>query len=123
MRPESYALTSLVIVVYITVSISTIVYYRREKRSASNVWLHGVIPALGALAFLPPLYYQFHPLPPYPLRYGNWGAILLFSASALITLFMALRRRERLNANLLFVADTEDAAERPPEAAAGVVPA
>jgi amino acid transporter len=119
----SYALTSLVIVVYMTVCVSTIVYYRREKPAEFNVWLHGVVPALGALAFVPVLYYQFHPLPAYPLRYGNWGAIVLFSASALITLFMALRRRERLNANLLFVAETEDAGERPPEAAPGVVPA
>ena len=119
----SYALTSLVIVVYITVSISTIVYYRRERASAFNVWLHGVIPALGALAFLPPLYYQFHPLPPYPLRYGNWGAIALFSASALVTLYMATQRRERMDANLLFVADAEGAEKPSPAATPGVVPA
>jgi amino acid transporter len=119
----SYALTSLVIVVYMTVCVSTIVYYRREKPAAFNVWLHGIVPALGALAFVPVLYYQFHPLPPEPLRYGNWGAIVLFSLSALITLYMALRRRERMDANLLFVADTETAEEPPPEAAPGVVPA
>jgi amino acid transporter len=119
----SYALTSLVIVVYMTVCISTIVYYRREKPAAFNIWLHGIVPALGALAFVPVLYYQFHPLPPEPLRYGNWGAIVLFSASALITLYMALRRRERMDANLLFVADTETTEEPPPEAAPGVVPA
>jgi amino acid transporter len=119
----SYALTSLVIVVYMTVCVSTIVYYRREKPAAFNIWLHGIVPALGALAFVPVLYYQFHPLPPEPLRYGNWGAIVLFSASALITLYMALRRRERMDANLLFVADTETTEEPPPEAAPGVVPA
>jgi amino acid transporter len=119
----SYALTSLVIVVYMTVCVSTIVYYRREKPAAFNVWLHGIVPVLGALAFVPVLYYQFHPLPPEPLRYGNWGAIVLFSASALITLYMALRRRERMDANLLFVADTETAEQRPPESAPGVVPA
>jgi amino acid transporter len=118
----SYALTSLVIVVYMTVCVSTIVYYRREE-AEFNVWLHGIVPALGALAFVPVLYYQFHPLPPYPLRYGNWGAILLFSLSALITLFMALRRRDRLNANLLFVADAETTDDRPPETAPGMAPA
>ena len=72
---------------------------------------------------MPVLYYQFHPLAPYPLRYGNWGAILLFSLSVLVTVFMALRRRDRLNANLLFVADAETADDRPPETAPGVVPA
>src|SRR5215510_13670656 len=36
----SYALTSLVILVYITVCISCVVYFRREHRARSNVWLH-----------------------------------------------------------------------------------
>jgi amino acid transporter len=118
----SYALTSLVIVVYITVCIATVVYYRRERAASFNVWLHGVFPIVGALAFLPPLWYQFHPLAPYPLRYGNWAAIALFSACALITGYMATQRRERMDANLLFVADAP-AAERAPETGAGYSPA
>jgi amino acid transporter len=119
----SYALTSLVIVVYITVCVAAIVYYREQRATQFNVWLHGIIPAVGALAFLPPLYYQFHPLPPYPLRYGNWGAITLFSLSVLVTLFMATQRRERLRAELLFVADTEPAEAPPPATAAAPAPA
>jgi amino acid transporter len=111
----SYALTSLVIVVYITL------YYRRERRSAFNLWLHGVFPIVGALAFLPPLYYQFRPLPPYPLRYGNWAAITLFCLAALVTLFMATQRREKLDADLIFVADAEAAEPAPETGAAPVV--
>jgi amino acid transporter len=118
----SYALTSLVIVVYITVSLSTIAYYRRERATQFNVWLHAIIPAAGALAFLPPLSYQVHPVPPDPLRYGSWGALALFSLSVLVTLFMATQRRERLRAELLFVADAEPV-EAPPEAAAAPAPA
>ena len=53
----SYALTSLVIVVYITTCISVVVMYSRRYRAEFNPWLHGVVPVLGALAFLPPLYY------------------------------------------------------------------
>ena len=92
----SYALTSLVILVYIIVCISAIVMYARRYRPEFNVWLHGVAPALGALAFLPPLYYQYRPLPPEPLRYGNWAAIGLFVLCVLLTIFMATRRRDVL---------------------------
>jgi hypothetical protein len=110
----SYALTSLVILVYITVCISTIVYFRVKRASAFNPWLHLVFPALGALAFLPPLYYQFNPLPAYPLRYGNWAAIILFSASLLITIWVAATRPEKLNGDLLFVADAAEGAPAAP---------
>jgi amino acid transporter len=92
----SYALTSLVILVYITVSISAFVYYRREHRAEFNAWLHGVFPIAGALLFLPPLYYQFRPLPPYPLRYGNWGAIGLFTLCIVVTAYMATQKRNVL---------------------------
>jgi amino acid transporter len=116
----SYALTSLVILVYITVCVSCVVYFRREHRAASNVWLHVVFPVAGALAFLPPLYYQFRPLPPEPLRYGNFGAIALFCLAALVTIWMAIWHRDRLNADHFFIADTEPEEEPPPT---GVAPA
>jgi len=102
----SFALTSLVILVYMTLCVATIVYYRAKRTTAFNPWLHLVIPVLGVAAFVPVLWYQFHPLPPYPLRYGNWGAIVLFAVSALVTVYMATQKRERMDANLLFVADT-----------------
>ena len=89
----SYAATSLVIVVYITVCLATIAYYWRQARAEWNWWLHGIFPALGALAFLQPLYYQYRPLAPYPLRWGNWAAIGGFAAAIAITAFVALRKR------------------------------
>jgi amino acid transporter len=92
----SYALTSLVILVYILVSISTFVYYRRKHRAEFHPWLHGVFPIAGALLFLPPLYYQFRPLPPYPLRYGNWGAITLLVLCLVVTAYMATQKRNVL---------------------------
>jgi amino acid transporter len=92
----SYALTSLVILVYITTCISVVVMYSRRYRAEFNPWLHGVVPVLGALAFLPPLYYQYRPLPAYPLRYGNWAAIGLFVFCVCLTIWMAMRRRDVL---------------------------
>jgi amino acid transporter len=92
----SYALTSLVILVYITTCISVVVMYSRRYRAEFNPWLHGVVPVLGALAFLPPLYYQYRPLPAYPLRYGNWAAIGLFVFCVCLTIWMAMKRRDVL---------------------------
>jgi len=116
----SYALTSLVILVYITVCLSCVVYYRRERAATSNVWLHVVFPILGAIAFLPPLYYQFRPLPPYPLRYGNWGAIALFGLAALTTLWMAVRHRDKLDPDRFYVVDAGEE-EAPPAVGAAPV--
>jgi amino acid transporter len=100
----SYAATSLVIVVYITVCLATIAYYWRKARDEWNWWLHGIFPALGALAFLPPLYYQYRPLAPEPLRFGNYAAIAAFAFAILVTAYVALRKRGLLdNADRLFL--------------------
>ena len=111
----SYALTSLVILVYITVSISAFVYYRRNHRAEFNAWLHGVFPIAGALLFLPPLYYQFRPLPPYPLRYGNWGAIGLLTLCIVVTAYMATQKRNVLeNPDRIFTPTEVDDIDRYP---------
>jgi amino acid transporter len=65
-----------VILVYITVCVSTIVFYLRERRDQFNVLLHGVFPVLAILILLAPLYYQFAPLPDYPVRLGNYFAVI-----------------------------------------------
>jgi amino acid transporter len=105
------ALTILVILVYITVCIASIVYYWRERRSEFNVWLHGVFPVLGAVAFLAPLYYQYRPLPDYPMRYANWFAIVWIAIGLVVTAWMWRTRRQSLeNAERIFVDDVEPAA-------------
>jgi amino acid transporter len=120
----SYALTSLVILVYITVCISTIVMYTQKHRAEFNVWLHGIFPAVGALAFLPPLYYQFRPLPDYPLRYGNWAAIGLFVLCILLTVYMATQRRDVLeNPDRIFTpTEVDDIDEYPAPSAPAATP-
>jgi amino acid transporter len=67
------AVTIVVIAVYIIVCMATIVYFaRRPERSP---WTHWLVPILGAAVFIPPLYYQYFPLPAYPLRYADWVAL------------------------------------------------
>jgi amino acid transporter len=114
----SYALTSLVILVYITVCVSTVVYYRQKHRAEFHPWLHGVFPIAGALLFLPPLYYQFRPLPPYPLRYGNWGAITLLVLCLVVTAYMATQKRSVLeNPDRIFTPTVvDDIDQYPPPA-------
>jgi amino acid transporter len=69
------AVTIVVILVYMMVSLACMVFYLRERRDQFNVLLHGVFPVLAILILLAPLYYQFAPLPDYPVRLGNYFAI------------------------------------------------
>ncbi len=70
------AVTIVVILVYMTVCVSTTVFYLRERRDQFNVLLHGVFPVLAIVILLAPLYYQFAPLPAYPVRLGNYFAVI-----------------------------------------------
>jgi hypothetical protein len=78
--------TIVVIVVYIVVCFSCISYYSRPPRlDGFNPLLHWIFPLLGAAAFVPPLYYQYFPLPAYPIRYANWIAIGWLAAGVIVT--------------------------------------
>ena len=102
------------IAVYCTVCVATIVYFLKGRRQGRpfNVWLHVVVPAIGAVFFLVPLYYQYSPLPDYPIRWANWlppvwGVIGVF-------VYMVISRRNaRLGRDVsqIFVADPNGAAD------------
>jgi amino acid transporter len=80
------AVTIVVIVVYIIVCVSCILYYSRTERLGSfKPLVHWIFPILGAAAFVPPLYYQYFPLPAYPIRYANWIAIGWLAAGVILT--------------------------------------
>ena len=44
---------AVVIAIYMAVNLACLLFYAREHRSEFNVFLHGVIPILGILAFVP----------------------------------------------------------------------
>jgi amino acid transporter len=83
------AVTVVVIVVYIIVCFATVVYFSRRENS--NPWLHWVLPILGAAAFVPPLYYQYFPLPGYPVRYANWVALGWLGAGLIVVALLPKR--------------------------------
>jgi amino acid transporter len=100
------AVTIVVIVVYITVCFSCIVYYSRPERlGAFRPLLHWIFPLLGAAAFVPPLYYQYFPLPAYPIRYANWIAIGWLAAGVLVTALVP--KRILLNTERFFAVEEE----------------
>src|SRR5436309_54673 len=105
------AVTIVVIVVYIIVCLATVVYFSR--RPDQNPLLHWVLPILGAAAFVPPLYYQFFPLPPYPVRYANWVALGWLGAGLVVVAL--LPKRVLANVEQLFVDAPPSDAEPPPE--------
>jgi amino acid transporter len=47
---------AVVLGIYITVNLSCMIYYLRERRSEFNALLHGLIPILGILAFVPAIF-------------------------------------------------------------------
>jgi len=67
------AVTIVVIVVYIIVCLATVVFFSR--RGDYNPWVHWVMPLAGAAVFIPPLYYEYFPLPAYPVRIAEWIAL------------------------------------------------
>jgi len=106
------AVTIVVILVYMTVCVSTIVFYLRERRDQFNVLLHGVFPALAVLILLAPLYYQFAPLPDYPVRLGNYFAIIwIVLGFVALGLAAAQRPQAIAQAEEIFVEDETAAPE------------
>ena len=98
------AVTIVVIVVYIIVCMGTVVYFAR-RHDAFNRWTHWLIPILGAAVFVPPLYYQYFPLPSYPIRYAVWIALGWLVAGIVVTAFVPRRSLE--NIDELFLEDVK----------------
>ena len=97
------------------VCLSTIVFYLRERRDQFNVLLHGVFPVLAILILFAPLYYQFAPLPDYPVRLGNYFAILWIVLGFLALGLAASQRPQAIaQAEEVFVEDETVAQEAGP---------
>jgi amino acid transporter len=93
-------------ITYIAVCASTIAFYRRERRDEFNVLLHAVIPATGIVALVAVIYYQYQPLPDFPVQWGNWYVLVGLAIGIAVMVWMASRRRESLlRAGEVFVED------------------
>jgi amino acid transporter len=88
----------LVIVVYMVVSVGSIVHYRTVRRAQFNPLLHLLLPAAGIVLFFFPLYYQFYKAPPdYPVRAANWVVLAWTIAGIALTVWLVRKRPEKLD--------------------------
>jgi amino acid transporter len=110
------AATVVVILVYMLVMLGSIVFYLTEKRDAFNPFLHLIFPVLGIILFAFPLFYQYHPLPAYPVRYAAWFAVGWICAGLVIGVVLHYTRPQALrNGQRIYV---EDETVVPPTAVA-----
>jgi amino acid transporter len=91
-------ITLLALLVYITTCIGCTIFYLRKRRSEFNPVLHGVVPAAATLVLLAPVYFQFNPLPEYPILWGTWFTMAVLFAGVAILILASLERPEALAA-------------------------
>jgi amino acid transporter len=97
--------TAVIVLLYILVNLSCIVFYLRERRSEFNVWLHLVFPVLGILVFIPAwftalgigkgLFNWVSPLP-YPLNRAGLVVAIWFAIGIVFLLWLNARHPERI---------------------------
>jgi amino acid transporter len=80
-----------IIVLYILMNIGLITYFHRHYRSEFNPVRHGVLPILGSLLLLLPIYGQLWPIPPWP--YNLVPYLILAWTLGGIGYFLYLARR------------------------------
>jgi amino acid transporter len=117
------AATVVVIIVYMLVMAGSIRYYLTEKRAQFNVWLHLVFPIAGIVLFAFPLYYQYFPLPAYPIRYAVWVALGWVIAGLLLGAVLMQRKPEALRAAARIYVPDEEPGDRAPDEMPAVQPA
>jgi amino acid transporter len=67
--------TILVLFVYLLSNIALPFYYRKYRPQEFSVLKHAVLPALGVVAVVVPLYYLFKPGQAAPLNWFPWAAV------------------------------------------------
>lgn len=103
------AFTIFVICAYMVCCAACISYFRRSDTEHHFKWLlHGVIPLVGIIAFILPLYSQyfdlgrllkgelFHLTVPYPINWADWGAAAWIGAGLILVGFLAARNSPAL---------------------------
>jgi amino acid transporter len=105
----------LVVLVYMLVSVGSIVYYLRQRRSEFNPLLHLILPIGGIVLFFFPLYYQFYKVKPSkPFLYANWVAIAYTVIGIVLTLVVVRFAPHRLSdVDHVYVDDDTDTAGMP----------
>src|SRR3954471_1353852 len=109
----------VVVIVYIIICIGCIWHYWTKRRAEFNWFLHGIVPAAGAVLFFFPLYYEYVKFPPtYPIKYANWVALGWIAVGIVLTIFLYARYPDRLrDMDRVYVEDETVAPETAPAGA------
>jgi amino acid transporter len=118
--------TAIIITIYILVNLACMLFYGRQRRAEFNPLLHGVVPVLGILAFVPAFFtalglggsvFKFVSPLPYPISLtglvvGSW-----FVLGIVYLVFLYQRHPERVReTGRVFLEDPETAPASPPAA-------
>ena len=82
-------------------------------RAQFNPLLHVVFPIAGIVLFAFPLYYQYFPLPAYPIRYAAWFALAWIGAGLVIGIVLWQTRPDALRAGERIYVEDETVDEAP----------
>ena len=83
--------TILVLVVYGLSNLALPFYYRRHHPDRFNAFRHGVLPALGVLTILVPLYYLAKPGQLAPYSWFPWAALVVIVLAVIYAFFLVAR--------------------------------
>jgi len=107
---EAFALvativTPVIVLIYILVNLACMIFYLRERRGEFNPLLHGVVPVLGILAFIPAWFTALgigqgvldwvSPLP-YPLNRAGLVVAIWFALGIIVLVWLRARHPDRL---------------------------
>jgi amino acid transporter len=118
-------IVAVVVAIYIAVNAACIAYYWRFQQQEASVWMHGVIPILGILAFIP-AFFTAMGLPilpggfiarlPHPLNKAGIALLIGFGLGAIYLVYLYATNPERIQATgRIFVEPDPVAAGPPPE--------
>lgn len=83
--------TILVLLVYLASNIALPFYYKKFRPAEFNVIKHVLLPALGAVAIVIPLYYLAEPGQPAPYSWFPYAAVIILVASFLYAVYLTRR--------------------------------
>ncbi|MGC8498856.1 MAG: APC family permease [Acidimicrobiales bacterium] len=83
--------TILVLVVYGLSNLALPFYYRRHHPDRFNAFRHGVLPGLGVLTILVPLYYLTKPGQIEPYSWFPWAALVIVVLAVIYAFFLVAR--------------------------------
>jgi amino acid transporter len=80
--------TVLILVVYLLANLALPFYYRKFRPAEFHPVKHGVLPALGALAIIVPLYYLAKPGQPTPYDWFPYAALIVVAVVTVYAFFL-----------------------------------